>query len=93
MMWTEGGILYTDRPRQQAPNPMKRTSHKATEWKVDWWLGRIVETPKGVVKVIGSDIRAGAIVLIVEHEDLVQKFRIPLLHANAALRKGDWSLV
>jgi hypothetical protein len=40
MMWTEGGVLYTDRPRRAAAS---KAPHRGAPRGVDWWLGRTVD--------------------------------------------------
>ena len=95
MMWVQGGILYTDKDRRQTRHAGLRPMHKGAEWKVDWWLGKMVETAAGdVMMVRASETAPAGPVLVLERGEAEERWvRVPLVTANAKLRKGAWSLL
>ncbi len=85
-------VLYTTNHRQ-AQSPLTHTPYKMAEWKIDWWLGRVVRTSTGkeYMVVSGEYNSANEYILSLANED-ERILRVPLVRANEAIRKGTWEV-
>lgn len=90
-LYYEGGVLYTDTDHIAAPAAPKRKAHMMAEWKVDWWLGREVKRGPQEWRVVASEPHGAVPMLVLMTGPHTEK--VSLTVANAALRKGDWSLL